>query len=148
MVHEEEDAILLLMRKLSSTSRILVQCKMRLTGLFLAFAHLPFYFWSLDLSLLHSCLKYPVPSTRPFAHDIFTSRTLPDMNMLATFSSLRGTVSKNRIYFHFMRCRCETYFLLVTLDWANFHQQNCEAICLKNNLNNDKNYNFLALRLV
>ena len=25
------------------------------------FAHVRFYFWSLDLSLLHSCLKYPAP---------------------------------------------------------------------------------------
>ena len=61
MVHEEEDAKLVLMQKLSSTSRILVQCKIRLTDLLLAFAHLPFYFLSLDLSLLHSCLKYPAP---------------------------------------------------------------------------------------
>ena len=57
--HVRKDGILVFMRRLSSTSRILAQYKIRLTGLFVAFAHLPVYFRSLDLSLPHACLKYP-----------------------------------------------------------------------------------------
>ena len=59
--HVWKDGILVFMRRLSSASRILAQYKIRLTGLFVTFAHLSFYVWSLDLSLPHACLKYSAP---------------------------------------------------------------------------------------
>ena len=46
--HVWKDGILVFMRRLSSASRILAQYKIRLMGLSVTFAHLPFYFWSLS----------------------------------------------------------------------------------------------------